>query len=648
MPPLEKYWGFRGIKSFGTLLGLNGGWLLWLGVGTGSILSTFGFTYLQAQLMSCPFFLAWTIQNIDVKIVITSCFLSVLDMFFKHFDIAGGARVPETGPVLFACAPHANQFIDGVVAMKAIEQRKDIGFLTAAKTMRRKYVGWLADKMGCIPVERANDVKVLGPGSVTVDHKGNVFGRGTKFTEQFKVGDSIELSSAPKAMKIARVCNDAEMELVQALSSPITDPCTYKVAPRLNHEQVFNYVFDKLGSGGGVAIFPEGGSHDRTELLPLKAGISIMALGALAKYKGLPLKIFPVGLNYFKGHRFRSRVFVDIGEPIVVKPELVEQYKKGGDERRAACNSLLGEINAGIHTVTLEAPNYKTLQFLRAARRLYKPSSVRISAPAQFSLMKAFAEGYERSKGEPEVQKYYSKVVTYRKLLRSYAIPDHKVAKYTSGKYENNGKSFLATANLVPLLIIKTIIALIYTLVALPGTLLAIPMYVITRTIASREARKALSNSSVKLEGRDVIATWKIMVSFLLVPSMHILYTTIAWYYVSAHATVVYFWFMPLFSTVSVLATENYMSNWASIRAIIYSFVLPGTGNELPEMRQELQNEIRRLVRKFKWDESLVDNKNELWDESLQTEMKKMLDLIDNLKVRNMLEKIKPGKVTSE
>ena len=38
-----------------------------------------------------------------------------------------------------------------------------------------------------------------------------------------------------------------------------------------------------------------------------------MALGAITRQRGLPLQLVPVGLNYFSGHRFRSRVFIDIG-----------------------------------------------------------------------------------------------------------------------------------------------------------------------------------------------------------------------------------------------------------------------------------------------------------------------------------------------
>jgi len=44
----------------------------------------------------------------------------------------------------------------------------------------------------------------------------------------------------------------------------------FRVAPKIDQSKVYDAVFDRLANGGSVGIFPEGGSHDRTELLPLK------------------------------------------------------------------------------------------------------------------------------------------------------------------------------------------------------------------------------------------------------------------------------------------------------------------------------------------------------------------------------------------
>ena len=75
-----------------------------------------------------------------------------------------------------------------------------------------------------------------------------------------------------------------------------------------------------------MAIFPEGGSHDRTDLLPLKAGVTIMALGAMAQNKNLKVSIVGVGLKYFAQYKFRSKVIVEFSTPYRVPQHLVEDY----------------------------------------------------------------------------------------------------------------------------------------------------------------------------------------------------------------------------------------------------------------------------------------------------------------------------------
>lgn len=41
---------------------------------------------------------------------------------------------------------------------------------------------------------------------------------------------------------------------------------------------MFESVTEKLRNGECIGIFPEGGSHDRSELLPLKAGVAIVII----------------------------------------------------------------------------------------------------------------------------------------------------------------------------------------------------------------------------------------------------------------------------------------------------------------------------------------------------------------------------------
>ena len=107
-----------------------------------------------------------------------------------------------------------------------------------------------------------------------------------------------------------------------------------------------------------------GGSHDRTDLLPLKAGVSLMALGAMADHPDVHVKIVPVGLSYFHPHRFRSRAVVEFGSALDVPPELVEEFKLGGVQKRDAVGKLLDLIYDGLKTVTIRAPDYETLMVI--------------------------------------------------------------------------------------------------------------------------------------------------------------------------------------------------------------------------------------------------------------------------------------------
>lgn len=118
--------------------------------------------------------------------------------------------------------------------------------------------------------------------------------------------------------------------------------CDYKIVPHVDQSTLYKEVTASLAEGTCICLFPEGGSHDRAELLPLKAGVAVMALSAMAEMRKNgqtePVRIVPCGCNYFSGHRFRSHVLVEFGKPIEVTEEMMELYAK---DRREAYAALL-------------------------------------------------------------------------------------------------------------------------------------------------------------------------------------------------------------------------------------------------------------------------------------------------------------------
>lgn len=87
-----------------------------------------------------------------------------------------------------------------------------------------------------------------------------------------------------------------------------------------------------------------------------------MALGAMAAYTRLRVRIVPVGLTYFHAHKFRSRAVIEFGTAMDVPMELVDKFKEGGTKKREACSRLLDLILDGLKTVTVRTTDYETLR----------------------------------------------------------------------------------------------------------------------------------------------------------------------------------------------------------------------------------------------------------------------------------------------
>ena len=230
---------------------------------------------------------------------------------------------------------------------------------------------------------------------------------------------------------MARVISDTCIEITHAIpntTSVIYD--SFKIAPHVDQTPVYNEVHAYLNRNECITVFPEGGSHDRPEMLPLKAGFAVMALGAMAENPDLipKLKIVPVGLNYFHPDRFRSRAVVSFGHPISVDPSWVEGFKKGGKDKRDAITHLLDESDEAFRTVTTNAPDYDTLLVIQAARRLYNTKKLTLHQVVE--LNRHFVAAWIQLKEkDPRLVGLARKVKLYNDTLSFLGIKDHQVDK---------------------------------------------------------------------------------------------------------------------------------------------------------------------------------------------------------------------------
>ena len=110
----------------------------------------------------------------------------------------------------------------------------------------------------------------------------------------------------------------------------------------------------------------------------------------------------------------------------------------------------------------------------------------------------------------------HKSVGAYDKQLRALGIKDHQV-QYAKFPW---WWVFL-------ILLYRLGKLLVLTSAVLPGLLLFTPIFVASKLISIKKSRQALAASTVKLEGRDVIATWKLLVALAFAPLLYTWYTFI-------------------------------------------------------------------------------------------------------------------------
>ena len=68
---------------------------------------------------------------------------------------------------------------------------------------------------------------------------------------------------------------------------------------------------------------------------------------------------------------------------------------------------------------------------------------------------------------------------------------------------------------------------------ALPGSIMFTPVFLAAKLISIKKAKEALKASTVKIQGRDVIATWKLLVAMAFAPILYQVYviTLVYWTY---------------------------------------------------------------------------------------------------------------------
>merc|ERR1711871_284106 len=248
-----------------------------------------------------------------------------------------------------------------------------------------------------------------------------------------------------------------------------------------------------------------------SELLPLKPGFCLMALGAMAEHPGLNVRILPVGLTYFNRHKLNSRVLVQYGKPLAINPDLVAQFRSGGSEKRAAVDELMTQTLDALGRGVTTGGTWNELRVFWTLRDLYVPSEmmIQMTTAEQVSLSQAFA--------------LTGRVCVWNLHLVGQTSPARLLVMLTW--------QFLGLFGL--------------WLLWLPIDLSLLPIYICMELFARRMSKKALQKSTVKIAAKDTVGTYKLIIGVPAYLAQLTIYTAFVHLAFGRTASVAALFFLP-------------------------------------------------------------------------------------------------------
>jgi glycerol-3-phosphate O-acyltransferase / dihydroxyacetone phosphate acyltransferase len=362
----------------------------------------------------------------------------VTRIFFRSVEVSGLENVPAAGPVIFV-GNHPNSLLDPVLVTTTCQ--RPVRF-AAKEVLFKGPLRPLLWVLGSVPIRRRQD-------------------------------------------QVAGAREDAPVE-----GAP----------ERVDNSAAFDALLDVLADGEAFGIFPEGISHTRPELAPLKTGAARIAL--LAAERGIPLQIVPVGLHYRRRDRMRSRVLVQYGVPLMVDDGLLA---RAAQDAAQAARELTAQIGLALRAQTINATDFETLRVLEGVRRLYRPLGVPLSLAQQAELMRRFIDGWERLQDDPEVSAFYKDVSSYQLALRALGMTDRDL--------RGDPISILARMEHVAR---NLLFALVLVPAAIPGIIIHLP--VLAMAVWAGEA--LTSRGDVRATIKMCVATLFTLVSYGVVGAL--------------------------------------------------------------------------------------------------------------------------------
>ena len=315
------------------------------------------------------------------------------------------------------------------------------------------------------------------------------------------------------------------------------------------NQETFAIVRELLKSGGAIAMFPEGVSHNSPKLLPLKTGAARIALGTVSVGKNpasLDLKIVPVGLFYTNKTTFRSEALLHFGEPLTVLPVELEA---DGQPPKDKVRDLTRVIEEALREVTVNAESETELETARIAEGVLTSFAKKENLAERQKFLRDFvAESLEKNNGKLE-----KRLAEYDRKLDELGIESE----------------YLALAEYSKRFVIKQALIQYWYLIllaplAVVGAVLHFPAYQICKFTSYLQTRKG---------DYDMASTVKILAGMIFMPLTWLITAGVLYFYYSWQVALVSIpiFFLCGYVALRVLEEVEEMRGWINAIRVFFS-----------------------------------------------------------------------------
>lgn len=213
---------------------------------------------------------------------------------------------------------------------------------------------------------------------------------------------------------------------------------------------MFRAAYETLERGETIGIFPEGTSDMLRKVKQVKTGAARIVLETESRNGfDLGVQLIPLGLHFFSRSHFRSRVLINVGEPV----PLVKYFTHYHNEPAAGVNALTREIQNRLEKLTVNIHDEELEAFVRALEQIYREELLAENSDrsakdvAAFFASQKIAEGvqYYQTHHPERLAAMQEQVASYQRKLARLRLRDDLLrdSKPNSRAWREYGKTAL-------------------------------------------------------------------------------------------------------------------------------------------------------------------------------------------------------------